>query len=239
MTMATEVTALNAPLASTAATDLGTSYRRAAASAGVVYLGAWLAGLLAAPAGPTPHAEALTVHEYFVAHHHAALNQSYLVHGLGGVALVVLAVALWRSFADVPRSLGLRVLLVGAGIAAALASFVQLGYTLRINHHISKGVGVRVTDSLFDGLNQAGSMKLILLAVAVGATSVLAARAHAFRRWVEWLGYALVAVLPLAALAFVLEGRALATVLSVSLPLLMLWVAAASAALYRRPLVQA
>jgi hypothetical protein len=46
-------------------------------------------------------------------------------------------------------------------------------------------------------------------------------------------------VLPLAALAFVLEGRALATVLSVSLPLLMLWVAAASAALYRRPLVQA
>src|SRR5437588_2107920 len=160
--MAAEVTAL----------DVGLSVPRverpwrvvATGAAGVLAL-ALAAGALIAPSAPSPLAHRLRVHEYFVANHDAALNQSVLVHGVAGVALAVLVVALWRMSGP---GLAGRVF-VACGLAAAAASFVQLDIVFRIEHHIESGVGVRQTDVLFDSLNRAGALKLTLLAVAAVA----------------------------------------------------------------------
>jgi len=92
--MAAEVTAL----------DVGLSVPRverpwrvvATGAAGVLAL-ALAAGALIAPSAPSPLAYRLRVHEYFVAHHDAALNQSILVHGVAGVALAVLVVVVYLA----------------------------------------------------------------------------------------------------------------------------------------------
>jgi len=181
--MAAEVTAL----------DVGLSVPRverpwrvvATGAAGVLAL-ALAAGALIAPSAPSPLAHRLRVHEYFVAHHDAALNQSILVHGVAGVALAVLVVALWRGFVH-------RHLFLVAGLAAAVASFVQLSVVFRIEHHIESGVGVRQTDALFDTLNRTGALKLGFLAIAVAAVSSFLPRRL---RWAVW------AVLPALALVF-------------------------------------
>ena len=184
--MAAEVTAL----------DVGLSVPRverpwrvvATGAAGVLAL-ALAAGALIAPSAPSPLASRLRVHEYFVAHHDAAFNQSLLVHGVAGVALVVLAVALWRMSVGGVR----RWVFLVSGVAAAAASFVQLDLVFRIEHHIESGVGVRQTDALFDTLNRTGALKLGFLAIAVAAVSSFLPRRL---RWAAW------AVLPALALVF-------------------------------------
>jgi hypothetical protein len=233
MEMAMQVTALDGPVAPVELQPAGEgTWRTVAAVAGALFLSAMLLGSEAAPDGPALFASRLRVHEYFVAHSHAALNQSFVLDGLAGVALVVLTVALWRSFAGVPRGRAASVALLGAGLAAAAASFVQLVFMLRIERHITREVGVRRTDFLFDAMNRTGSAKLVLLAIAVGAACVLAARSDTFPRWVRWVGYALVPVLGFGALASVVSGPTLATFFALSLPLLMLWVAATSLMLW-------
>src|SRR5205085_6057511 len=233
--MATQVRALDAPLAPAGVHPAReVPWPTVAAVAGAVLLAALLIGSMSAPAGPAPLATRLHVHEYFVAHYRAALNQSYLVHGVAGAALAVLAVALWRSFAGVAASgRAIRGVLLGAGLAAAAASFVQLDLMLRVGRHITRGVGTRRTDFLFDAMNRTGSAKLVFLAVAVGAACVLAARSGGFPRSVRWVGYALVPVLGFGALASVVSGPALATLFALALPIVLLSVAATTVVLWR------
>src|SRR4051794_33842624 len=195
-----------------------------ARTAGAVVLLSLVAGAVVAPSAPPPLASRLRVHEYFVANHDAALNQSVLAHGVAGVALVVLVVALWRRFA---RGWARRVFLA-AGVGAAAASLVQLFFVFRIEQHIENGVGVRQTDVLFDALNRACALKFALLAIAVGAVSLLA------DRYLHWVGYAAVPLLAIAAIALLTRGPGLPTVLTLSLPVLLAWVAAASTTAYRR-----
>jgi hypothetical protein len=199
-----------------------------AAVAGGVLLLAWAVGAVVAPAAPSPLSARLEVHEYFVANHDAALNQSLLVHGIAGVALAVLVVALWRGGVH-------RRLFLFAGLAAAAASFVELFFVFRIEHHIEKGIGVRRTDLLFDSLNRTCAVKFALLAVAVGSASWVAARSRAWPAWASWIGYALVPLLALAAVTAVANVPAQRAVLSLWPPMLMLWVTSTVVGLVRRP----
>ena len=195
-----------------------------AAVSGGVFVLALLVGFFLAPAAPSPWSARLRVHEFFVAHHDAALNQSLFVHGVAGVALAVLVVALWRMFAGVDARVG-RPLLLVAGLAASLASFVQLVVVLRIEHHIEHGIGVRYTDVLFDSLNRVGASKLVLLAVAIAATSLLIVRSSVLPRWLAAVGGAAVPVLVLAAVGLA-EGPSVPAVLAVWVPALILWTTA-------------
>lgn len=61
--------------------------------AGIVYVLAWLIGLLLAPSAPDPFGSASTINAYFSAHRSAAMIQSVFVHGLAGVALLGLTAA--------------------------------------------------------------------------------------------------------------------------------------------------
>jgi hypothetical protein len=194
--MAAEVTAFSAGFAQA---DGQERWPIVAAVAGATLLVAVAAGALVAPSAPAPFSHRLRVHEYFVANHDAALNQSLLVHGVAGVALLVLVVALWRAFAP-----GLaRTLFISSGVAAAAASFAQLDIVFRIESHIEGGVGVRQTDALFDALNRACALKLGLLALALVAALSLVTHSSRALRWLPAAGYALAAVLAISALALV------------------------------------
>jgi hypothetical protein len=62
--------------------------------AGAVYLAAWVSGLLVAPSAPTSTGAAGPLHDFYAAHAPAIVVQALLVHGLAGIALVVLAAAM-------------------------------------------------------------------------------------------------------------------------------------------------
>ncbi|MBV8984653.1 MAG: hypothetical protein JO248_09465 [Acidimicrobiia bacterium] len=205
-----------------------------AAGAGGLFVVALVAGALVAPAAPAPLSSRMRVHEYFVAHHEAAFNQSLLMHGVAGVALAALVVALWRMFSGLAWAGVARRCLAVAGSVAVAASFFQLWVVLRIEHHIEHEIGVRRTDALFDALNRACAVKLIALAVAVGAATWLLSKSPAVRRSMAWVGYVAAPVLALAAVGLVVKGPAQRTLLWLWVPMVIAWVAATGASLAGR-----
>ena len=203
--------------------------------AGIVYVLAWLIGLFLAPSAPDPFGSAGTINAYFSAHRPAAMIQSLFIHGLAGVALLGLTAALWTYLAAgdtaVPRKL-----MLAAGVLAAAVSFLQVAFMIGIYVHVGQHGSAGGTRTLFNAINKADTIKLILLAVFVGAASWAAARNGALPRWVAWLGAVTVVFLVVGGLAFLVNSGVLNLALDVSLPLLLLWAAAVSIRmLWRRP----
>jgi hypothetical protein len=202
---------------------------RWAAAAGFAYVAAWLIGLLAAPSGPSLTASPQSIQAYFATNHSAFLTQSILVHGVAGAALIALAVLLAVSFRERARaSARLNKAVMGAGLAAGAVSFVQVGFAVALNLHLASGGRVTTTSALFDAINKADSIKLACLALVVYLVTSLTARAGALPRSIRGLGYALIPILPLGGLAFIVDNMVLNIVLTLSLPILLLWTAAVS-----------
>jgi len=157
------------------------------------------------------------------------------VHGLAGVALLGLTAALWSYLATGDTTMPRRVMLV-AGVLAAAVSFLQVAFMIAIYVHVDQHGSADGTRTLFNAINEADTVKLILLAVFVGAASFAASRNGALPRWVTWTGAVTVVFLAVGGLAFLIKSGVLNAVLDVSLPLLLLWAAAASVSmLWRRP----
>ena len=204
---------------------------RALASAGAVYVAAWLIGLAIAPSAPSSDAADASIQTFYADNGSAALLQATLVHGIAGVALAVFVVTLARRLA---AATGERtVLVLAAGLAAAAVSLIQYAMEIGLNRVAAAG-HVSASGTLFDAVNIADTVKLVLLAVAIAAATRLAAGARALPRWVEVLGYALAPILVIGGAAFIVRSDALSAVLGVSLFLLLLWVAAVAAVFTRR-----
>jgi hypothetical protein len=203
--------------------------------AGIAYVLAWLIGLFLAPSAPDPFGSAGTINAYFSAHRPAAMIQSLFIHGLAGVALLGLTAALWTYLAAGDTA-GPRKLMLAAGVLAAAVSFLQVAFMIGIYVHVGQHGSAVGTRTLFNAINKADTIKLILLAVFVGAASWAAARNRALPRWVAWLGAVTVVFLVIGGLAFLANSGVLNLALDVSLPLLLLWAAAVSISmLWRRP----
>jgi hypothetical protein len=203
--------------------------------AGIVYVLAWLIGLFLAPSAPDPFGSAGTINGYFSAHRPAAMIQSVFIHGLAGVALLGLTAALWAYLAAGDTAAPRR-LMLAAGVLAAAVSFLQVAFMIGIYVHVGQHGSAGGTRTLFNAINKADTIKLILLAVFVGAASWAAARTGALPRWVAWLGAVTVVFLVVGGLAFLVNSGVLNLALDVSLPLLLLWTAAISIRLlWRRP----
>jgi hypothetical protein len=203
--------------------------------AGIIYVLAWLIGLFLAPSAPDAFGSAGTINGYFAAHRSAALVQSVFVHGLAGVALLGLTAALWNYLAagDTARP---RKVMLAAGVLAAAVSFLQVAFMIGIYVHVGQHGSANGTRTLFNAINKADTVKLILLAVFVAAASWAASRNGTLPRWVTWLGAVTVVFLVVGGLAFLVNSGALNLALDVSLPLLLLWAATASISmLWRRP----
>lgn len=78
-------------------------------------------------------------------------------------------------------------------------------------------------------------MKLVLLGVSIFAATRFLAGVRPWPRWLHALGYALLPILVIAGAAFVVDSDVLSAVLTASLLLLLLWVAAVTVAMTRRP----
>ena len=203
--------------------------------AGIVYVLAWLIGLFLAPSAPEPFGSAGTINAYFTAHRPAAMIQSLFIHGLAGVALLGLTAALW-TYLNAGDTAVPRKLMLAAGVLAAAVSFLQVAFMIGIYVHVGQHGSAGGTRTLFNAINKADTIKLILLAVFVGAASWAAARNGALPRWVAWLGAVTVVFLVVGGLAFLVNSGVLNLALDVSLPLLLLWTAAVSIRmLWRRP----
>jgi len=201
--------------------------------AGIVYVLAWLIGLFLAPSAPDAFGSAGTINAYFAAHRSAALLQAVFIHGLAGIALLGLAAALWSYLAAGDTAVPRRVMLV-AGVMAAAVSFLQVAFMIAIYVHVGQHGSAEGTRTLFNAINKADTIKLILLAVFAGSASWAASRNGALPRWVTWLGAVTVVFLVVGGLAFLVNSGALNLALDVSLPLLLLWAAAASISMLRR-----
>lgn len=205
--------------------------RAAVAISGGTYLAAWLVGLVVAPSTPDAFAPVGAVHAFFVRHHTAALLQSVLVHGVAGLALAGWVTAVAHRVGGQQVRLG-RI----AGLTAAALSLAQLGLELRLVQQATTG-NATGTNWAFDTLNRVDSIKLLVLAVMVAAFTLVALRARARRSCavLGGLGVLLALLLPISGAAFLLDSTFLTALLYGSLPLLLVWVAAVTAMLYRHP----
>jgi hypothetical protein len=200
--------------------------RVALVAAATVYVLAWLIGLVIAPASPDAFAPASEVQAFFAAHGAAALLQSGLVHGLAGLALAgwVLAVA-GRPGQRLRRTI------LAAGLAAAVLSLVQAAVMAVLVSRAGSGPA-EGADGLFDAINRLDSVKLVALGVLVAAVSVTGR--GTLPAWLRYLGGGLAVLLPASGAAFLVESAALTSLLYVSLPALLVWVATVTVVL-RRP----
>lgn len=210
--------------------------RAAVAIAAGTYLAAWLVGVVVAPASPGAFAPVAEVHAFFARHHTAALLQSVLVHGLAGLALAGwVTAAAHRIAADDDQQVRIGKI---AGLAAASLSLAQLGLQLRLAQQASTG-NAPGTNWAFDTLNRVDSIKLLVLAVMVATFTLVALRTRTRTRRagavLGALGMLLAVLLPVSGAAFLLDSAFLTALLYVSLPLLLAWVAAVTATLYRQP----
>ncbi len=196
--------------------------------AGAAYVVAWLAGLVAAPTAPGT--DAVTVHAHYVAHGPALAVQALLVHGLAGLALAVLALAL-------PRAIGLAgrpaALVRGSGLGAAAVSLLQTGLTL-VALARAASAAPAATQALVHAVDGSDTVKLVLLAVFVRAVPVRARRASMLPRWTVLLAVTLAVLLPLGGAAFLVPNGLLMLLLVASLPLLLVWAGTVAVLVGRR-----
>jgi len=206
--------------------------RKAVAAAGAVYVVAWLVGLFVAPSAPSATASDATVHAFFVENRSSTLVQALLVHGIAGVALGVFVLGLARAL-PVRGTARVRTVFLAAGLTAALVSLVQFGLEIALHAGATAGGDAGTTASFFGAVKIADTVKLVLLGVAIAAATRLAAVAGAFPTWVRALGVALLPILVLGGLAFVIDSGVLGAILTLSLFLLLVWVAAVSVGTWR------
>lgn len=207
---------------------------RAGAWAGIAYTAAWIVGLFVAPSAPDAFASAGKVNRYFADHNSAALVQALFVHALAGVALVLFAVGVNRYRRASGRTGRITNVALVGGLAAAFVSFVQVGLAIALFAHVDTKGRATDTRSLFNAINKADTVKLILLAFFVGAACLAAHRVSELSRWTFWVGAITVPFLIVGGFAFVVDSDALTAILDLSLPLLLLWSLAVSITMLRR-----
>ena len=198
--------------------------------AGATYVLSWAAGLVVAPAAPSPDAPDAEIHAYYVGHAGAVLVQSLLVHGLAGIALVAMAVGMARAFRrDVLFAGWMR----GTGLAAALVSFVQVALAV-VACSDPGSLRASTSAALFTSINYADILKLLLLASFAATVTYAGSRTGVFPGWLRFLGRALPPLLVVGGLAFAVTNSVLYGVLEVSLVVLLVWAAGSSWVVGRR-----
>ena len=185
-----------------------------------VYVAAWIIGLFVSPSAPTGSAEA--INEHFVSNHAPALIQSYLVHGIAGLALAGFAILSVHVLKE-PGARINRTILV-SGIGASMISLVQVVIAQALFLHVSDGGAAETTKALFDAINLTDAAKLLMLSVFVASVAGAVILTGAASRWTKVLGVTTAILLPVGGATFVMPSPILTAALSVSLPALLVWV---------------
>jgi hypothetical protein len=161
--------------------------------------------------------------------------QAYLLDGIAGIALVVLAAAMRGALHDIEGGAGtLSAVLFGAGIAAGTVSLLQGLFTQVLADRVA-GLGSRATvRALFDLNGEGDTYKLLALGVLLAATALLIIRTRAMPQWLGWLGAVLAPLLTVAGWNFLWSESLQYAAYSVLLVALLIWVAGVGVVAWRR-----
>ncbi|MFJ7257708.1 hypothetical protein ACIQWV_35415 [Streptomyces sp. NPDC098085] len=201
-------------------------------AAGYTHAAAWILGLAAAW-GATP--EVGDTHAGITAAYAdrpvQAVAQALLVHGVAAVGLVVVGSGLldWAR-----RTSNTAARLAGwAGRVAGALAFVQLVVELIAVPGADPASPGR-TGALFEAVQRADGVKMFVLAVLAAAACVASRHGTLLRRWEVVIGWVLAATITASGIGYLLLSTALTPAAFISLPLLLIWIAALGAALGRR-----
>jgi hypothetical protein len=192
---------------------------------------ACLLGLVIAPSAPAIDASALAVHRFYLGHTAAAVVQSLLVHGVAGLALLLLAVDLRRVLRS-RAGRSLTTAATGAGVIAGVVSLIQVVCMVVLAAGIATATPER-TLRLVQVIDTADAAKLLALGIFVGGASLVGRRTELLAWWLCMVGAVLAPLLPISCATFVLDQPGLYGALYISLPLLLVWVAGAGVAIGR------
>lgn len=204
-----------------------TSDGRLTAAAGLVYVIAWVIGLLISPSSPAPTASTGEITTYLVGNRGAVMIQTYLIDGVAAVALIVFAADLRSVVRRFDEGVWPSVL-IGAAVAAASVSLVLGIFGQVLANHIAATGDAGAIRALLQLDTEADTYKLLPLGAFVAATSIVVLRTGALTRWIGCAGGVLAPVLVIVGWSFPLNGSILTTALAVSLVGLLLWVASVS-----------
>ncbi|MFD7440113.1 hypothetical protein [Streptomyces sp. NPDC059909] len=205
----------------------------ASRAAGYTHAAAWILGLTAAW-GATPevgdtHARIAIA---YADRPLQAIAQALLVHGVAAVGLAAVGSGLlgWarRTGVAAARFAG------WTGTAAAALAFVQLVLELIAVSGADPASPGR-TGALFEAVQRVDGVKMFALAALAAAACVASRHGTLLRRWEAVTGWALAATITASGIGYLLLSTALTPMAFISLPLLLVWIAALGAALGRRP----
>ncbi|MFJ7199939.1 MULTISPECIES: hypothetical protein [unclassified Streptomyces] len=204
-----------------------------ARAAGYAHAAAWLLGLAAgwgaAPeVGDTPAGIATAYADRPV----QAVAQALLVHGVAAAGLVVVASGLLdrtrRTGNASARPAG------WAGVVAGALAFLQLVLELIAIPGADPASPGR-TGAVFEVVQRVDGVKMLALAVLAAAACAASRHGTLLRRWELVTGWALAATITVSGIGYLLLSTVLAPAAFISLPLLLIWIAALGAALRRCP----
>ena len=145
----------------------------------------------------------------------------FLIDGVAGLAIIGIAISLHRYLTG---DEGLRRVMFLTGLAAGLASLVQMTVGEVLTYRAANGGSADSVKTLFTVLNDGDTIKIAFLAIMIGSASLLARRSGAFPRWLATSGLVFAPLLALSGLAFPLNSDALYATLELTLLGLLAWV---------------
>jgi hypothetical protein len=204
----------------------------APAAAGIAFVVAWLTGLAVWPSNLDASASDAKVVSAYTGHQAVAMTQNLLVEGLAAIALAVVVIALGRAASRRGAArLGRAVVL--AGIGAAIVSLVECALGLVLAGGAVPDGETGRGGTLFHLINRLDGAKMLALAAMALAAVALARRGGPLPRWLGYVAAPLGAAMIITGIGYLVLNNTLTQAAAVSLPLLLIWVAATGATLGR------
>lgn len=192
---------------------------------GLVYLAAWIVGLLIWPVNLATDATGATVISTFTGHVGLASTQYLLTEGLAGITLGIVLIAIGRALAS-------RTTLI-VGSLAALVSLVETGIGLYLADALVPARDAASAHTFFALLNELDGVKMLLLAVTAAVASIAAYGRRVLPRWLVYVGFALAVAMIVSGIGYVFNLPGIALAAAASLPLLLIWITGSALTLRR------
>src|SRR5579859_5576614 len=185
---------------------INTNDRRWIAISGLIFIVAWVIGLLIT-SSPAPTAATASVVAYYQANRGVAMLQTYLISGVTGGALLVFVAGLRSVLCRFEGgSSTLSSIIFGAGIVAAGLSFLEALFPQVLANHIAVTGDGALIRTLLELNAEIDIYKLPMLGLMIAITSLLAWRAGALPRWLVWVGVVVAVLLVLASGSTIFVG---------------------------------